>query len=419
MNDLYKNMLRLASGSALAQIIPILAYPILTRIYAPEDFGTFATVILFSSLIGIVASGSYEHAILITKSRLDAANLVALTLIRSSLVLLVSLIVLFFIRADAAELFNDPGLLTGLLYVPFIALGGIIFVCHSEWLVKYKGYSILSRNRIFQGVFLVASKVLFGINTLFSQALLAGELAGRLLASALSVYTILSTNFKVFRGVSVAGINDVRFRFCKFPRIMIFDQFFNVFVGSVHVLFIGAAFGPKELGYVTLLFSSLYLPITVITTSIKDVFRQRANIDYRNSGSCRPLYLSLLRVISLSAIIPFTVGFLIAPSIFPFVFGEEWARVGSYAQIMIPMYYFNFVSMSLGGVLIFAEKINVSLYWQVLSFIASVLALYIGCYVINDIFLCLILLAIARGLAYVAYGLLSYYFSLNHLATHS
>ena len=78
------------------------------------------------------------------------------------------------------------------------------------------------------------------------------------------------------------------------------------------------------------------------------------------------------------------------------------------------MYYFNFVSMSLGGVLIFAEKINVSLYWQILSFIASVLALYIGCYVINDIYICLILLAVSRALAYIAYGILSYYYSLNH-----
>lgn len=414
MNYLYKNMLSLASGSALAQVIPILAYPILTRIYPPEDFGTFATVILFSSLLGIVASGSYEHAILITKSKLDAANLVVLTLIRSSLVLLLFYIILFLTRENIAELFNDPGLFTGLLYVPFMAMGGILFACHSEWLVKYKGYGLLSRNRIFQGIFLVTSKVLFGISNFFNQALLAGEMAGRLMTSALSVFTIFKLDYNAFRGVSVSGITNARSRFSRFPKVMVFDQFFNIFVGSVHVLFIGAAFGPQELGYVTLLFSSLYLPITVISTSIKDVFRQKANIDYGDVGSCRPLYLSLLKVISLSAVIPFTIGFFVAPSLFPIVFGEEWARVGSYAQIMIPMYYFNFVSMSLGGVLIFAEKINVSLYWQILSFIASVLALYIGCYVINDIYICLILLAVSRALAYIAYGILSYYFSLNH-----
>jgi O-antigen/teichoic acid export membrane protein len=414
MNYLYKNMLSLASGSALAQLIPILAYPILTRIYPPEDFGTFATVILFSSLLGIVASGSYEHAILITKSKLDAANLVVLTLIRSSLVLLLFYVILFLTRENIAELFNDPGLFTGLLYVPFMAMGGILFACHSEWLVKYKGYGLLSRNRIFQGIFLVTSKVLFGISNFFNQALLAGEMAGRLMTSALSVFTILKLDYNAFRGVSVSGITNARSRFSRFPKVMVFDQFFNIFVGSVHVLFIGAAFGPQELGYVTLLFSSLYLPITVISTSIKDVFRQKANIDYGDVGSCRPLYLSLLKLISLSAVIPFTIGFFVAPSLFPIVFGEEWARVGGYAQIMIPMYYFNFVSMSLGGVLIFAEKINVSLYWQILSFIASVLALYIGCYVINDIYTCLILLAVSRALAYIAYGILSYYFSLNH-----
>jgi len=143
------------------------------------------------------------------------------------------------------------------------------------------------------------------------------------------------------------------------------------------------------------------------------MFLDKKHIDYGDVGSCRPLYLSLLKVISLSAIIPFTIGFFLAPSLFPLVFGEEWARVGSYAQIMIPMYYFNFVSMSLGGVLIFAEKIKASLYWQILSFVASVLALYIGCYVIHDIFVCLVLLAVARAIAYIAYGVLSYYFALD------
>jgi O-antigen/teichoic acid export membrane protein len=414
MSEIYRNILRLASGSATAQMIPLIAYPILTRIYTPEDFGTFATVVLLSSLLGIIASGSYEHAILVTKSKLEAANLVVLTLIRSTLVLLMSILVLAVTKDEIAVLLNDPGLQAGLYFVPFVAMGGIVFACHSEWLVKYKEYSLLSRNRILQGIFLISSKMLFGITSFFSQPLIFGELIGRFLTSFLSAGTILKIDYKVFRGVSLSEISNSRSRFSRFPKIMSLEQFFNIFSGSVHILFIGAAFGAKELGYVTLLFSSLYLPITVISTSIKDVFRQKANIAYRETGTCRPLYLSIFKVISLFGVFAFALGFFLAPSAFPFIFGDEWSRVGSYAQIMIPMYYFNFVSMSLGGVLIFSEKIKASLYWQILSFATSVLALYIGCYIVQDIFVSLILLAVSRAISYIAYGILSYYYSLDH-----
>lgn len=417
MGDLYKNILRLASGSALAQGIPIIVYPILTRIYTPEDFGTFATVILFSSLLSIIASGSYEHAILIAKSKLDSANLIALTFIRTSLILLISVLIISLTRHNIATLFNDPSLIDSLYYVPFIALGGVVFVCHSEWLVKYKEYSSLTRNRILQGVFLVSAKMITGISNMFSQALILGEVIGRFLTAFLSIITIIKLDFKIFRKISLSGIFKSRTRFSRFPKVMVLDQFLNVCVGSVHVLFIGSAFGPKELGYLTLLFSSLYLPITVISTSIKDVFRQKANIYYNKVGSCRPLYLELFKVTSFFALFPFVVGFFLAPTLFPLIFGEEWTRVGTYAQIMIPMYYIVFISTSLSGVLVLTEKINVSLCWQIFTLISSVFALYIGCYVIRDVYLCLILLAVANVISYIMYGVLSYYFALDHSRT--
>ncbi|TQV83008.1 oligosaccharide flippase family protein [Aliikangiella coralliicola] len=414
MNEIYKNIYKLSSGTAVAQAIPLLAYPFLTRIFSPEDFGTFATTILCSSLLGIFASGCYEHAILITKSKIDAANVIVLTLLRSCLILLVSFPVIWLLNNELSIWFNDPELATSLYYAPLIALGGIIYACHSEWLIKYKEYSFLARNRIFQGVFLVASKIVIGLAFVSSQALVIGELVGRFLSSIMSIMTIAKIDHKIFLKISRPRISKLKKRFSQFPRVMVFDQFVNILGGSLHVLFIGTAFGPKELGYVALLFSALYLPITIVSSSIKDVFRQQASIEYSEYGSCRRLYLSLFKVIACFGLLVFTLGFFLSPELFPLVFGEDWRIVGEYAQIMMAMYYLNFVSMSLGGTLIFAEKIKVSLYWQILSIGLSTVALYIGCYVVGDIVSCLVYLAIARSVSYLIYIFLSYYYSLDH-----
>jgi len=414
MNEIYKNIVKLSSGTAIAQIIPLLAYPVLTRIFAPEDFGTFATIILFSSLLGVFASGCYEHAIIITKSKTESANLIALTMFRSCLVLSLSLPIIYFSKIWLAKIFNDPSLVNTLYFVPFIALCGIIFAIHSEWLVKYKQYNILSRNRILQGSFLVASKIAIGINFTFIGILVIGELLGRFFSAILSLLTIIRSDTKFFKRISFKELKRIRSRFTEFPKVMIHDQLINILAGSIHVLFIGAAFGPEQLGYVALLFSALYLPVTIISSSIKDVFRQKAVFDYNESGSCRPLYLKLFKVIAIFGLPVFTFGFFVSPELFPIILGDNWRPVGAYAQIMMPMYYINFVCMSLGGVLIFTEKIKMSFYWQILSVLLNIIALYIGCYVVEDIVLCLVYLALSRSFTYVCYILMSYYYALDH-----
>ena len=111
------------------------------------------------------------------------------------------------------------------------------------------------------------------------------------------------------------------------------------------ILFIGPFFGVTELGYIALLFSAMYLPVTVITNSIRDVFREKANALYSQSGSCRNYSLKPNKSRHLGASIILTLYF-IGPKLFPFLLGREWATVGVYAQIMIPMYYLNLVSMS-------------------------------------------------------------------------
>ena len=68
-SEFNKNVFTLIKGTTLAQLIVILASPILTRIYTPEDFGVFA---LFSSallILGAVATGKYELALMFPRKK--------------------------------------------------------------------------------------------------------------------------------------------------------------------------------------------------------------------------------------------------------------------------------------------------------------------------------------------------------------
>ena len=96
-SEFNRNILTLMTGTTIAQAIPIAISPILTRIYTPEDFGIFAIFLAITLIIGSIANGRYELAIMMPKKDEDAINIFALGfIITTSLSLLLLVLVLIF-----------------------------------------------------------------------------------------------------------------------------------------------------------------------------------------------------------------------------------------------------------------------------------------------------------------------------------
>ena len=93
-SEFTKNVLTLMTGTSIAQAIPIAITPILTRIYSPNEFGLFALYMSIVSVVVIMATGRYELAIVLPKNNEDAANIVALSLVITLFISLLSLIVI-------------------------------------------------------------------------------------------------------------------------------------------------------------------------------------------------------------------------------------------------------------------------------------------------------------------------------------
>jgi O-antigen/teichoic acid export membrane protein len=394
-------------GTLIAQILPLLFYPIFTRIFTPADFGTFATISMIATPLAILASGTYEQAFLILKSDRAAIDLFRFILLRSAAVLIPSALILLAARAPIATALADPALMVALLLAPLIGFGQVIYNCTAEWLVRRKAFGALTGNRIWQSAILSLAKLGFGLGGWIGGGLVLGEALGRLMYMMQS-YGRLWRSPLANAPVSRQRMAALARRHRSFPRLMVPDQLINTFGGTIHVLVIGYAFGPTELGYVSLIFSALYLPVTIVSSSVKDVFRQRASVDYVRDGNCRPLYVRLLLPVTLVGLAGFGLLYLIVPWLFVFVFGADWAKAGEYARILVPMFFFNFVAMSLGGVLVIAQRMGVSLGWQVLNLVLSAIALVVGVTVYGDVISTLVLFTIVRSISYLHYMAISY-----------
>ena len=75
---LLRSTVTLLSGGLLANALPLLLGPALTRLYTPEDFGQYALLWAVATNLAVVGCARYEFALPLERSPLRAALLMAL-----------------------------------------------------------------------------------------------------------------------------------------------------------------------------------------------------------------------------------------------------------------------------------------------------------------------------------------------------
>ena len=109
-NNFARGVSVLVGGTAGAQLVVLLAAPLLTRLYSPEDFGILAVYVGILSLLSVIASFKYELAIPLPEHENEV---VAVTLLSFFLVLVIATLsglLVIFAGESLAELLKVPAL---------------------------------------------------------------------------------------------------------------------------------------------------------------------------------------------------------------------------------------------------------------------------------------------------------------------
>jgi O-antigen/teichoic acid export membrane protein len=383
--------------------------------FTPCEFGLLATISAITPIITIISSGMYEGAILISDSKQEAANIVGLIIFRSILVLAVIFLIFQVFSPQLSLWLKEPQLGKWLFVPPLCAFSTVIYNCFNEWCVTNKYFVSLSWNKIINTSAISIGKLCFGTIKIFGNGLIIGDLTGKSISAAVCVYKAYKQDGIFFYNVDYSQFKLLTKKYTDFPRYLMADQVLNNIGGSIHIFFISAYFSSTELGYVSMAATLLTVPITVISAAIKDVFRQKANEEFCKIGSCRDSYMRLLKPIAFFGIVFFGLLYFILPYSFTVFIGNQWVKAGIYSQLLLPMFVSNFISMSLGGVLIIAKKIIISLYWQLYTILVSVIAFLVGIFAFGTIEQTLFCFMVARTSSYILYMSLSYYYAESKL----
>lgn len=368
-SELLKHTSILVSGTAIAQLIPILIQPVLRRFYSPDIFGAYAVYLSLVGILVTISSLKYELAIVLPSKDKEAANIVFLAIIINTLfnVILACMITIW--RTDILQFLNLSDKFAYYLYL--VPLGIFFYSFYQNlnyWLIREKGFFLISVNKFVRRGFEGCTQILFKLAN-NSYGLILGDIIGH-------IANICSGMYQVKRkGLSLGSLNqdDMKYvarRYSEFPKFNLIPSFMSGFSFLLPVILVNKFFSSEIAGFFDLSKLILSIPLTLISASISNVLLQRLSEKFKNNASFKNDLLLILAIVSSIVLFEITVISIWGIDLFKLVFGEIWGFSGSISQIMVWSYALNFLSASFMSIFISMKKIKLLSIWQVFYFIA-------------------------------------------------
>lgn len=372
-SELLRNTSILISGTAVAQMIPILIQPVLRRYYSPEIFGAYAVYLSLVGILAIVSSFKYELAIILPRKDKDAANIFFLTIIISLIFNVILTIIILFWKNRILNFFNISDKFSSYLY--FVPLGIFFYSSYqsiNNWLIRTKGFFPISVNKFVRRGFEGLSQILFKISK-NSYGIIFGDLIGH-------IANLISGSYQANkRGLSIGlfspgKIRYMALKYSEFPKFNVIPSFMSACSFLLPVILLNKFYSSENTGYFDLSKLLLSIPLALISTSISNVLLQSITEKFRDKKSMRKDLLLILGIVLIIGLIEVLTISIFGVELFKFIFGERWGFSGRISQILIWSYTLNFFSASFSAIFISMNKIKMLSTWQLFYFI-SILSL--------------------------------------------
>ena len=342
INPLLLDFVRAGFGGGFSQLINFLVLPVITRLYTPREYATWALFLAAGTIIGSIANLRYELAIVLPKKDEEAGAVfwggVAIAL---CIVLLgTGTLALFSILAKS--LFVAP-----LYIIVFIGLFALSFAIYQDmryWNIRLRRFALNSWAQILFVSMAAGVQVMWAVvYKATAMGLILGSLFGQISAFLL---LIMSANHDdAFPHFS----HDWR------ETVLLLKQYRNFFFYSTPytlfgilrdrgVLFVLDYFaGSSVVGLYALAFRIMNFPVNLISNSLRPVLFQKAA-----KQGVRTVELHIYRILRFLVVVsvPFVVlYFFFANDIFRLLFGPAWVEAGDVGKfIILPIYTFLFVN---------------------------------------------------------------------------
>lgn len=342
---------------------------VLARLLSPHDFGLMGLVLVVTGFAMMTADFGVAASV-IHKQNINEKQLS--TFFYLNLLTGFALSVLCYGLSDAlAALFG------------YAELSGILKTISVSFLIVSFGQvmrSLLQKQIEFKTLFKidVFSSVLYGV---FSITLAVNGFGVWSLAYGLLIKqctdSILLWIFSTFRPRYGIDFKDMK-SLLKFGMYVYGEKFLNYFNGNLDNILIGKFLGLEALGYYTLAYNLMLIPVFKIGGAVSQVAFPAFSTIQNDDGKIRNGYLKMIRYISLVTFPIMGILFVVAPEFIDIIYGPKWAPAVLVLQILCVVGAARSIATTLGSVLYAKGRSDIGFKMNIFAVICNALAFIVG-----------------------------------------
>jgi O-antigen/teichoic acid export membrane protein len=373
-SELLRDTSILISGTALAQLIPILLQPILRRYFSPEIFGAYSVYLSLVGILIVISSLRYELAIILPRRDKEAGGVFFLSVIINLFFNIILLLFIILFQKDILKFLNLSGTFVDYLFI--VPLGTFListYNCINYWLIRKKKFLPISVNKFIRRGFEGSAQITFKF-TKVSHGLVYGDLIGQLANVISGIYQGLKCGLS-FRLFSLTKIKYALNKYSEYPKFSTVPAFMSACSYLLPAIMINKFYSAENTGYFDLSKLLLSIPMALVASSISNVLLQRISEKRKSKLSIRKDLISIFIFVAIGVLIEIGIIMFWAEDIFRIFFGDKWILSGTISKILIWAFAFNFIISSFSSIFISLNKIKLLSVWQLFYFV-SILTLF-------------------------------------------
>lgn len=390
-------------GTGVAQLLPLLMMPVLTRLYSEEEFGVYSTFLAYSAVLIVAVSARYQVAILLPKQDDDALKVFKLsnviTLSNSLLLVVISLVIYLG--------FENPLNKNGLIFlIPIYVFFFGLWQSYFNLSIRFKKFNVTAISKIVQSLGYIGISCIIGL--IFTPlGLVLGKTVG-IISSLIFIIAKLKTNTK---NISLVQLKEMALKYIDYPKFNLFPALLDTLSLQALIILIGYYYTDIELGHFGLANICISAPLALIGVAYRDVFYQRITslINDNKIVHAKSFFLKSSAILGLLGVLIFIVLFFYGEGLFSFVFGLKWTTSGTFASILAFSLVFRLIVSPLSSILYATGKVKIVSLWQSIYFVTTFSTLFIAILIYKlDIYALLKVYVLHEVILYTFYYYLQY-----------
>ena len=409
-NSFVQNVLFLSTSSVWNMVIQFIFFPILSRIYLPEIYGSFSTFNAMVVIVGQSLALGFHRALILPKRDSEFAHLIRISVKNIGIVGGIVGFVWLFCADVIVHFFKMPNLGLWIYALAPLAMLFALDQVMVQWGIRKKAFKQSTAveiplnlgGKLFNVGY--GTLVFPGVSGLILTTVLL--YIGRILLFL--KFVVKKPRDTIFRPITRSQRKRTFRKYDEYPRYILSSQVLLIVSSYLPVLIIPLIFSSTEVGLFSYALLVLDLPVRLLGSGISTVYFQKGSSMWpENKKDLQKQTKKLFAALTIISFVVFVILGAFAEPIYKIAFGSVWSKAGSVAFLLAFSYFFRYISMPLSSLFLIARKEKALFKFQTILFVFRCLSFIVSGCLGCTFFEMVLWYSIANALMYFIYGLWS------------